>query len=95
MNDELRQLVWNRAAGICEYCRVPQTFDPLPFGIDHIRPQYHHGLSIAENLCLCCFQCNTFKAVNIAGYDPETDQLSELFHPRRATGRSTSSFAAA
>lgn len=84
MNDELRQLVWNRAAGICEYCRVPQTFDPLPFGIDHIRPQYHHGLSIAENLCLCCFQCNTFKAVNIAGYDPETDQLSELFHPRRA-----------
>lgn len=36
MNDELRQLVWNRAAGICEYCRVPQTFDPLPFGIDSI-----------------------------------------------------------
>lgn len=84
MNGELRQLVWSRAAGICEYCRVPQAFDPLPFGIDHIRPQYHHGPTVAENLCLCCFQCNTFKAVNIAGYDPETGQLSELFHPRRA-----------
>jgi hypothetical protein len=43
MNDELRQLVWDRAAATCEYCRVPQLFDPLPFGIDHIRPQYHHG----------------------------------------------------
>ncbi|HEV7226143.1 MAG TPA: HNH endonuclease signature motif containing protein [Pirellulales bacterium] len=84
MNDELRQLVWNRAARTCEYCRVPQAFDPLPFGIDHIRPQYHHGPSVAENLCLCCFQCNTFKAVNVAGYDPETNQLSGLFHPRQA-----------
>lgn len=47
MNDELRQFVWNRSARTCEYCRVPQAFDPLPFGIDHIRPQYHHGLSVA------------------------------------------------
>lgn len=83
MNDEMRQLVWDRAAATCEYCRVQQLFDPLPFGIDHIRPQYHHGPTIAENLCLACFQCNTFKAVNVAGYDPVTGQLSELFQPRR------------
>lgn len=83
MNDELRQLVWDRATARCEYCRVPQLFDPLPFGIDHIRPQYHHGPTIAENLCLACFQCNTFKAVNIAGYDPVTGQFTELFQPRR------------
>ncbi len=57
MNDELRQLVWDRAAATCEYCRVPQQFDPLPFGVDHILPQYHHGPSVAENLCLACFQC--------------------------------------
>jgi len=83
MNDELRQLVWDRAAAICEYCRVPQLFDPLPFGLDHIRPQYHHGLSVEENLCLCCFHDNSFKAVNVAGYDPLTGVLSELYHPRR------------
>ena len=83
MNDELRQLVWDRAASDCEYCRVPQLFDPLPFGIDHIRPQYHHVPTVQENLCLCCFQDNTFKAVNVAGYDPLTGDLSELFHPRR------------
>lgn len=82
MNEELRQLVWQRAAGLCEYCRVPQLFDPLPFGVDHIRPQYHHGPTVPDNLCLCCFQDNTFKAVNVAGYDPSTGQLSQLFHPR-------------
>ena len=37
----------------------------------------------AENLCLSCFQDNTFKAVNVAGYDPLTGDLTELFHPRR------------
>lgn len=31
---------------------------------------------------MCSF-CNTFKAVNVAGYDPETGQLSRLFHPRQ------------
>lgn len=82
MNDALRDLVWRRAAGSCEYCRVPQSFDPLPFGIDHIRPQYHHGPTTAENLALCCFHCNTFKAVNVAGYDPDTNQLTRLFDPR-------------
>ena len=83
MNDERRQLVWDRAAATCEYCRVPQFFDPLPFGIDHIRPQYHHGLTVAENLCLCCFQDNSFKAVSVAGYVPATEEISGLFHPRR------------
>ena len=77
MNDELRQLVWDRAASTCEYCRVPQFFDPLPFGVDHIHPQYHHGPTVAENLCLCCFHDNTFKAVNVAGYDPVTSRCCQ------------------
>lgn len=82
MNSELRLLVWARSGDSCEYCRMPDEFDPLPFGIDHIRPQYHHGSSTAENLCVSCFSCNTFKAVNIAGHDPDTGELTRLFHPR-------------
>lgn len=61
---------------------MPEAFDPLPFAIDHIRPQYHHGPTVAENLCISCFNCNTFKAVNVAGHDPDTGQLTPLFHPR-------------
>jgi hypothetical protein len=83
ISSELRQLVWSRAAGTCEYCRVPSEYDPLPFTLDHIQPQYHHGPTTAENLCVCCFSCNTFKAVNVAGHDPDTGQISRLFHPRQ------------
>jgi hypothetical protein len=82
MNQELRHLVWARADGRCEYCRMPGDCDPLSFGIDHIRPQYHHGPTTADNLCVCCFSCNTFKAVNVAGHDPDSGELTRLFHPR-------------
>jgi hypothetical protein len=82
MKQELRASVWARAAGICEYCRLPDEYDPLPFCIDHIRPQYHHGRTVANNLALSCFNCNTFKGTNIAGIDPVTNQHSVLFNPR-------------
>jgi hypothetical protein len=35
-----------------------------------------------DNLALACIDCNLHKGSNVAGYDPETGQLSELFHPR-------------
>jgi hypothetical protein len=82
MNQGLRQFVWARATGCCEYCRMPSDCDPLPLAVDHIRPQYHHGPTVAENLCVCCFSCNTFKAVNVAGHDPESGEITRLFHPR-------------
>lgn len=82
IGSESRRLVWTRAGGVCEYCRMPDQFDPLPFAVDHIRPQYHHGASDETNLCVSCFSCNTFKAVNVAGHDPESGELTRLFHPR-------------
>jgi hypothetical protein len=71
-----------RACDSCEYCRLPDEFDPLPFAVDHIRPQYKYGPTAAGNLCVSCFSCNTFKAVNFADHDPESGDLTRLFHPR-------------
>jgi hypothetical protein len=82
ISNDLRQLVWSRSGGCCEYCRVPDLHDPLPFAIDHIRPQYHHGATSQENLCVSCFSCNTFKGVNVAGHDPLAGELTRLFNPR-------------
>src|SRR4029077_5901997 len=73
---------WSRAARTCECCRMPQSCDPLPFGIDHVKVLYHHGPTSPENLALACFNCNTFKASNAAGYDPGTGELTRLFNPR-------------
>jgi hypothetical protein len=33
-------------------------------------------------LALACFHCNTFKGTNVAGYDPNTGDLTPLFNPR-------------
>lgn len=77
-----RRRVWERAGGRCEYCRIPQEFDVLPFQLDHIRAQKHAGRTTATNLALSCFACNSHKGSNIAGYDPESGTLQRLFNPR-------------
>ncbi len=41
MDAGLRELVWNRAVRLCEYCRMPDEFDALPFCIDDIISQQH------------------------------------------------------
>ena len=82
MKQELRQLIWDRANNTCEYCQLPERYDPLPFTVDHIRAQYHGGHTVAQNLALACFNCNTFKGTNVAGIDPLTDEVIPLFNPR-------------
>ena len=83
MDESLRQLVWQRAGNTCEYCRVPQQFDALPFQVDHIIAEKHHGPTAEDNLALSCYGDNAYKGPNIAGIDPETGQLTRLFHPRQ------------
>ncbi|MBI4607059.1 MAG: HNH endonuclease [Planctomycetes bacterium] len=85
MDAALRELVWRRAASRCEYCRMPQHLDPLPFQIDHVIARKHHGLTTDENLAMSCFECNTHKGPNVAGIDPQTGGVVPLFHPRRDT----------
>lgn len=83
MDEPLRQFVFERAQRICEYCRLPDEFDPLPFCVDHIIAQQHQGPTAEFNLAASCFSCNSSKGPNIAGVDPDTGQLTRLFHPRR------------
>ncbi len=83
MDAALKRLVWDRAGDACEYCGLPQSLDVLPFQIDHIIAEKHHGLTVAENLALCCLNDNLHKGPNIAGIDPETGALTRLFHPRQ------------
>lgn len=83
MDLDLEELVWSRAGAVCEYCRMPQRFDDLPFEIDHVVASSHGGKTAAGNLALSCFTCNRFKGPNLAGMDPQTGRLAKLFHPRR------------
>ena len=83
MDARLRRLVWDRAGSRCEYCRMPQEHDDIPFEIDHILAESHGGPTTAGNLALACFHCNSFKGTNLAGIDEKTKRVVPLFHPRR------------
>jgi hypothetical protein len=83
MDEALRQVVFERSQRLCEYCRLADEFDPLPFCVDHIIAQQHRGPTVETNLASSCFSCNSSKGPNIAGIDPDTGQLTRLFHPRR------------
>jgi hypothetical protein len=78
-----KRQVWERAKGRCEYCGIHQESTVLSHEIDHIRAQKHSGKTTLNNLAFACFQCNSFKGPNIAGFDPVTDTIQPLFHPRR------------
>ncbi len=83
MDAAVERLVRKRAAGRCEYCRLPQRWSRVPFEIDHIIPLKHRGRTVAGNLALACYYCNVYKGPNLSGLEPATGKLTRLYHPRR------------
>jgi HNH endonuclease len=79
----LKQLVFERAIGLCEYCRSQAKYAIDPLVIDHIQPFSRGGQTIAENLALSCQTCNNYKYNKTEAPDPATGQLVPLFHPRQ------------
>jgi hypothetical protein len=55
----------------------------LTFEVDHVIARKHGGPTVAGNLALTCFFCNSYKGPNIAGIDPRSRKIVRLFHPRR------------
>jgi hypothetical protein len=82
---ELRQLVVERAQRRCEYCLLPEREALHPHQIDHVIPRQHGGADTEDNLALCCVVCNRYKGPNLATLDPETEELTGFFNPRRHT----------
>ena len=84
MNPATRAAVRERAANRCEYCQLHQDDSPLAvLHVEHIVPRFHGGSDELDNLALACIDCNLHKGPNLTGIDPETDRITELFHPRR------------
>jgi len=84
MDAATRNLVRVRASNRCEYCGLRQEQSPLAsLHVEHVVPKKHGGSDDPDNLALACIDCNLHKGSNIAGYDPDTGLLTELFHPRR------------
>ncbi len=84
MKEAAKTSVRERAGHRCEYCQLHQDDSPLAsLHIEHIVPKKHGGSDEIDNLALACIDCNLHKGTNLTGIDPETDRITELFHPRR------------
>ena len=84
MDTSTKALVQERAGNCCEYCQLHQDDSPLAaLHIEHIIPKKHGGSEDMDNLALACIDCNLHKGSNLTGIDPETNEVTELFHPRR------------
>ena len=84
MRPSTRASVQERAGPSREYCQLHQEDSPLAvLHVEHIVPRIHGGTDDLDNLALACIDCNLHKGTNLTGIDPESRQVTELFHPRR------------
>lgn len=68
----------------CEYCQTSELVTGIVLDADHIQlqPQSKGGETIRLNLCRACSSCNTNKNNQTEAFDPVTEQIVPLFHPR-------------
>jgi hypothetical protein len=79
----LQKQVRYRANSLCEYCHTDETWQYIPFTIDHVIPLSEGGQQGIENLALACFHCNRYKSNKQTGFDEQTRQTAPLFDPRK------------
>ncbi len=79
----LRNLVFERAGGCCEYCLISEKASFAKHQIDHVIAEKHSGQTVEENLALSCTICNKYKGSDIASIDGKTGEIVPLFNPRK------------
>jgi hypothetical protein len=79
----LRQRVWERASGLCEYCLLHERDDWLAFQIDHLISRKHGGRTAYSNLALACSDCNLAKGPDLGSLTRRSGVLMPFFNPRK------------
>lgn len=76
----IREFVYSRARGCCEYCQTCEINIGQALHVEHINPS---GGDYPDNLCLACPNCNLSKAAAIEAVDPASGAEVALFNPRQ------------
>ncbi len=80
---KLKELVFGRVNGLCEYCKSPANISSQPFVIEHITPQSKGGETTETNLALSCQGCNNYKYNKTKSIDSVINEEVNLYHPRK------------
>ncbi len=84
INAAARAEVRARAGARCEFCGLSQARELFfTFHVEHIIARQHGGPDELNNLALACYHCNLHKGPNLTAIDPNTGEITRLFHPRR------------
>jgi hypothetical protein len=83
--DNLKQIAYGRALGLCEYYKSPANISSQPFVVEHIIPKSKGGHSTPENIALSCQGCNNYKYNKTDGIDALTGKTANIFNPRTQT----------
>lgn len=78
----IRRDVIDQAGNCCEYCLLSQSDIFFSFEIDHIIAEKHGGVTLIDNLCLSCPDCNAYKGSDISSIDSDSRVLTALYNPR-------------
>ena len=78
----LRREVETRAKGCCEPCLLHADDAYFAHHVDHVSAEKHGGQTHADNLALCCAECNGHKGSDLASLT-SMGRLVALFNPRR------------
>jgi len=81
--EKLKDTIFKRANGFCEYCKSPANISSQPFVVEHILPKSKGGETKEFNLALSCQGCNNYKYNKIKGLDILTGKEVDLFNPRK------------
>lgn len=79
---KIKNIVFTRAFGLCEYCKSPANISSQSFVIEHIIAKSKNGTSNLDNLALACQGCNNHKYNKLIGFDFISKIEVDLFHPR-------------
>jgi hypothetical protein len=82
LSASVQEQVRLRANFLCEYCHTDETWQYIPFTIDHIISVSEGGEDSLDNLALACFHCNRYKSNKQMAFDAETEKRVPLFNPR-------------
>lgn len=68
---------------VVSYCQLLQAFSSQTFHHEHIIPSFKGGSDNLDNIAFACGACNPSKGIKTEDYDPFTQKLVPLYHPRQ------------
>ena len=81
--NKLKNIIFEQANGLCEYCKSPANISSQPFVIEHIIPKSKKGETTEENLAFSCQGCNNHKYNKTQSIDVLSGETTSLFNPRK------------